>query len=164
MKDLRIRARSVVFNFHVRSYTLLELKQKYTTSRVEANSNATALTCWQIFIYLAKEYVCNFIRKQHLCSSCTETLFLLASLLFLSSGDWIQIEILFQTGLVFISLACLLCTFLSEYILSTIPQKLWCYNVKNTNAFKAKGNYSVMDTEKTLQVKFFKNRSMLAYF
>lgn len=24
MKDLRIRARSVVFNFHIRSYTLLE--------------------------------------------------------------------------------------------------------------------------------------------
>ena len=41
--------------------------------------------------------------------SVVHVLRLLTSLLFLSSGDWIQIEILFQTGLVFISFACLLC-------------------------------------------------------
>ena len=39
MKDLRIRARSVVLNFYVRSYTLLESRNRPLAEFVAANSN-----------------------------------------------------------------------------------------------------------------------------
>ena len=50
MRDLRIRARSVVLYFHMELYPFW--KQKYTASRVAANSREwNHWSCWQIFIY-----------------------------------------------------------------------------------------------------------------
>ena len=58
---------------------------------------------------LLSKRICFVIQLENSFSAFHVLRLFLGSLLFLSSGDWIQIEILAQTGLVFISFACLLC-------------------------------------------------------
>ena len=66
------------------------------------------LTMLTDFDVLSKR-ICFVISLENSFSAFRVLRLFLGSLLFLSSGDWTQIEILAQTGLVFISFACLLC-------------------------------------------------------